>query len=198
MLYLKASIREAHPLSFCLACVVCFPSNAMQAAAHRFVGLVHDRYESQNPRVVWVERHLRDHPVPILPPWAGMPPARSGWSGPHPTWPWTLPGTGIHSFSEQLIPTVSLPNSKNNNHHHLFSSLIGAYLAVSVHWCRIYILCWGGQSGRAGSCPILDFTILEWWKSEPREDFGGYGVSTAHSTADSPLYFSPDTARDRT
>jgi len=44
--------------------------------------------------MVWVGRDLKDHPVP----------ARPGSSKSYPTWPWTLPGRGIHSFSGLPIP----------------------------------------------------------------------------------------------
>jgi len=44
--------------------------------------------------MVWVGRDLKDHLVPTPLPWAGTPSTRPGCSKPHPTWPWTLPGTG--------------------------------------------------------------------------------------------------------
>ena len=33
-------------------------------------------------------------------------------SKPHPTWPWTLPGSGIHSFSGQPVPLPHHPHNK--------------------------------------------------------------------------------------
>lgn len=44
----------------------------------------------------------------------------------------------------------------------------------------------------------LDFPILEWWKSEPGEDFVGSGVSTAHCAMDSSLCISQATSRAKT
>lgn len=78
MLYLKAWLREAHLLSFCLSCFVCFPSNATQASVHGFSAW---QKESQSPRMVWVARQLRDQPVLLLLPWAGMLSTRWARSG---------------------------------------------------------------------------------------------------------------------
>ena len=44
--------------------------------------------------MVWVGRHLTDHPVPPPLPWAGTPSPSPGCSQPFPTWPWALPGRG--------------------------------------------------------------------------------------------------------
>ena len=44
--------------------------------------------------MVRVGRHLKDYLVPAPPPWAGTPSTRPGCSELHPTWPWTLPGSG--------------------------------------------------------------------------------------------------------
>lgn len=43
-----------------------------------------------NHLMVWVDRDLRDHLVPIPLPLPGTPCIRSGCSEPHPSWPWTL------------------------------------------------------------------------------------------------------------
>ncbi|KAJ7395156.1 hypothetical protein BTVI_157166 [Pitangus sulphuratus] len=46
------------------------------------VDLLQDsRFLSENQRMVWVGRDVKDHPVPPLPSWAEMPPTRSGCSG---------------------------------------------------------------------------------------------------------------------
>jgi len=48
-------------------------------------------------RMAWVGRDLKDHGSPTPPPQAGPPTStfntRPGCPGPHPTWPWTPPGT---------------------------------------------------------------------------------------------------------
>jgi len=44
--------------------------------------------------MVRVGRDLKDHLVPTPLTWAGTPSTRSGFSKPHPAWPWTLPGRG--------------------------------------------------------------------------------------------------------
>jgi len=49
---------------------------------------------TQNHRMVWVGRDLKDHAVPAPVPWAGTPSTRPGCSKPHPTWSWTLLGRG--------------------------------------------------------------------------------------------------------
>lgn len=45
-------------------------------------------------RVVWVERDLKDHPVPTPLPGAGISSNRSSCPGPQPAWPSTLSGMG--------------------------------------------------------------------------------------------------------
>jgi len=37
---------------------------------------------------------LKDYPVPVPLPWAGVVPTRLGCLRLHPTWTWTSPGTG--------------------------------------------------------------------------------------------------------
>ena len=54
--------------------------------------------ESQNRRMAWVGRDLKDRESPDPLPEAGPPTSisntRPGCPGPHPTWPWTPPGMG--------------------------------------------------------------------------------------------------------
>ena len=66
---------------------------------------------SQNHRMVWIGRDLKDHLVPTFRPRAGTPSTRPRCSKPHPTWPQTLRG-GSHSFSGQPVPAPHHPHSK--------------------------------------------------------------------------------------
>ena len=54
--------------------------------------------QSQNHRMAWVGRDLKDHQAPIPPPQAGLPTStsttRPGFPEPYPTWLWTPSGTG--------------------------------------------------------------------------------------------------------
>lgn len=74
--------------------------------------------------------------------------------------------------------TAGIRKKKQQKAPPLCSSLMRAYLAASVPWHWNDILCCGTKAGTMCSFPILDFTTLEQCKSDPREDFGGYGVST--------------------
>jgi len=47
-------------------------------------------YPYENHRMVCVGRDLIDHLVTTPLPWAGTPSTTSGYSKPHPTWPWML------------------------------------------------------------------------------------------------------------
>lgn len=51
------------------------------------MGLITFFTESWYHRMLWVERSLYDHLVPIPLLWEGMTPMRPGCPGPHPTWP---------------------------------------------------------------------------------------------------------------
>lgn len=64
-----------------------------------------------------VERTLKYHlvPPPLAPPCTGMPPTRSGCSGPHPIWSWTLLGMGHPHYldlSGQPFPVPHYPLSR--------------------------------------------------------------------------------------
>jgi len=62
--------------------------------------------------MVWIGRDLKDHLVATPLPSSGTPSTRPGCSKLHPTWPWTLPGRGQHSFSGQPVPVPHHPHSK--------------------------------------------------------------------------------------
>ena len=70
--------------------------------------------------MAWVERTPKTiYFQPLLR--AGLPPTSSGCPGPHPTWPWALPGMmGHHSFSGQLCQRLTAIWGKN---FHLTSNL---------------------------------------------------------------------------
>ena len=73
---------------------------------------LHDFIESENHRMIKVGRDLEDHLVPTTLPWAGTFSTRPGCSELHPAWPWTLPGSGIHSFSGQPVPVFHHPHGE--------------------------------------------------------------------------------------
>jgi len=45
---------------------------------------------------------IKDYLVPTPLLWAGTPSTRPGFSKPHPTWPWTLPGRNLNTTLELL------------------------------------------------------------------------------------------------
>ena len=49
---------------------------------------------------------IMDHLLPTSLPWAETLSTRTHCSKPRPTWPWTLPGRGIHNFSGQPFPVT--------------------------------------------------------------------------------------------
>lgn len=51
----------------------------------------HRQGPSSQHRMVWVGRDHKNHLVATPLSWKGTPPTWSGCSGPHATWPWTLP-----------------------------------------------------------------------------------------------------------
>jgi len=61
--------------------------------------------------MICVGRDLIDRLVPTPLPWAWVPSTRPGCSELYPTWPWTLQGRGIHSFSGQPVPVLHNPHS---------------------------------------------------------------------------------------
>ena len=65
---------------------------------------------SQNDRMVWVGRDLKDHLVPTPLPWTGTPSTRPGCPKPHPTWPWTLPGRGRPQLLWATCSSASPPS----------------------------------------------------------------------------------------
>ena len=66
--------------------------------------------ESQNHRMVWVGRDLKDHLFPTPLPWAGTSSTRPGCSELHPTWPWALPGRGQPQLLWAACPSASPPS----------------------------------------------------------------------------------------
>ena len=62
--------------------------------------------------MVWVGRDFKDHLDPAALPQAGTPSTGPGCSKPHPTWPRTLEGGGIHSLSGQPVPVSHHPHSE--------------------------------------------------------------------------------------
>ena len=67
--------------------------------------ICHFIIESQHHKVVWVGRHLQDHPDPTPLPWAGTPSTGPGCSKPHPT----LPG---RRYPQLLQATCASPPSQ--------------------------------------------------------------------------------------
>lgn len=68
--------------------------------------------ESQNHRMIWIGKDVKDHLVPSSLWWAGLPTtrlsSRSGCPGLHLTWPWTLPGTRHPQLLWAAYPSTSL------------------------------------------------------------------------------------------
>ena len=67
--------------------------------------------------IIWIGRDLKDHQVPTPLPQAGLlitrSSTRSDCPGPHPTWPWTLPGKGhLPHFWAACSSTWSLTDLK--------------------------------------------------------------------------------------
>jgi len=62
--------------------------------------------------MVWAGRDLIDHLVPSHLLWAGTPSTTPRCSKLHPTWPSTIPGEDIHSFSGQPVPEPHNPQNK--------------------------------------------------------------------------------------
>ena len=60
----------------------------------------------------WLEGTLKPTQTQPL-PWARLPPTSSGCPGLYPTWPWTPPGMGHHSFSGQLRQGLTTLQVKN-------------------------------------------------------------------------------------
>lgn len=52
----------------------------------------------QNHRMIWAERDLWDHPVPLL-SWSGISATRPDCCKPYPAWFWTLPQGGPHIWT---------------------------------------------------------------------------------------------------
>jgi len=72
--------------------------------------------ESQNHRMAWVGRGLKDHQVPIPPKQAKLPAtrssSRSGCPGPHPSWPWRPPEMGCPQPLWAVVPAPHYPLSE--------------------------------------------------------------------------------------
>jgi len=64
---------------------------------------------SQNHRMVWVGRDLKDHLAPTRRPQPGTPSTRPGCSKPRPAWPWTLPGSRHLQLLWAICSSVSPP-----------------------------------------------------------------------------------------
>lgn len=63
--------------------------------------------ERQNHRMILIGRGLEDHLVQTSLMWVGSPSSRTSCSRPHPTWPWTLPGTGqLQSLCASASPPL--------------------------------------------------------------------------------------------
>lgn len=101
--------------------------------------------ETQNNIMVWVGKDLKDHLVSPPLPWAQMPIIRPGWSGPHLTWPWSLPGRGIHHFLDNLFQCLTTPTVKISSTY-LISACPGR------GWP------WGLWAHRLVSCPLIKAT----------------------------------------
>lgn len=62
--------------------------------------------------MAWVAKDLKDHPLSMPLPGAGMPPTKSGCPQLHPTWSSALPGMGHPQLLWQSVPVSSHPHSK--------------------------------------------------------------------------------------
>jgi len=65
---------------------------------------------SENKRMVWVGRDLKDCLVPTPLPWAGTSSTRPRCSKHHPTWPWALPGRGHPQLLSATCSSASPPS----------------------------------------------------------------------------------------
>jgi len=75
---------------------------------------------TQNHRMAWVGRDLKDHEPPTRLPQAGPPTStcntRPGCPGPHPPWPWTPPGMGTYRpiLPSSLQRLADIPQSSKS------------------------------------------------------------------------------------
>lgn len=87
----------------------------------------HRILKTQDHRVVWVEKDIKNHLVPTALPWPGTPSTKRGYPGPLPTWNisrdmHSLYGGAAHS--EQLPNIQSTPALSAQSHSPLLCHLM--------------------------------------------------------------------------
>ena len=121
---------------------------------------------SENHRMAWLEKDLKDHLVstPLL--YAGSWTTRPGCPEPHPAWPWMPPGMGHPQSPWATCFTVSVDFTDLS---HVFLSQLFSRLAspspLNFSWHRNYPGSWVTSTPLLWTLPSSTLSFLKWEKT---------------------------------